>query len=165
MEGPSKSITFGAVFTQTSNNEHLLLWKVVSHVTLYEGQLINTFVRFTIPQLMHPGKTNLREPYIGPFFLLVERKIKIIAKTYCKDLDIWLAFTSYKWSNMFSVKESIPIAFSSQVVYNLHVQDVIRVMSVKTLYILVSGFVSTYSRIAIPISLNIFRVLIDSDSS
>lgn len=104
-------------------------------------------------------------PYIGPFFPLVERKIKIIAKTYCKDLDIWLAFTSYKWSNMFSVKESIPIAFSSQVVYNLHVQDVIRVMSVKTLYILVPGFVSTYSRIAIPISLNIFRVLIDSDSS
>ena len=42
---------------------------------------------------------------------------------------------------------------------NLHVQDVIPVMSLKPLDILAPGFVSTYSRIAIPISINIFRVL------
>ena len=36
---------------------------------------------------------------------------------------------------------------------NLHVQDVITVMSVKPLDILAPGFVSTYPRIAIPISI------------
>ena len=42
---------------------------------------------------------------------------------------------------------------------NLHVQDVIPVMSVKSLDILAPGFVSTYPRIAILISINIFRLL------
>ena len=42
---------------------------------------------------------------------------------------------------------------------NLHVQDVMPVMSVKPLDILAPGFVSTYPRIVIPISINIFRLL------
>ena len=42
---------------------------------------------------------------------------------------------------------------------NLHVQDVMPVMSVKPLDILAPGFVSTYPRIIIPISINIFRLL------
>ena len=56
-------------------------------------------------------------PYIGPFSLLAQRKIKIIAKKYCKDLDIRSAFTSFKLSNMFSVKDPIPNTLRSQVVY------------------------------------------------
>ena len=56
-------------------------------------------------------------PYIGLFSLLGQRKIKFIAKKHCKGLDIRLAFTSYNFSNMFSVKGSIPNALRSQVVY------------------------------------------------
>ena len=84
-------------------------------------------------------------PYIGPFSLLAQRKIKIIAKKYYKDLDIRLAFTSYH-----SVKDSIPNALRSQVVL-IHGQDVTPVMSVKPLDILAPGFLSTHSRIATPI--------------
>ena len=62
-------------------------------------------------------KRFFRLPYIGPFSLFAQRKIKIIVKKYCKGLDIRLAFTSYKLSNMFSVKDSIPITLRSQVVY------------------------------------------------
>ena len=62
-------------------------------------------------------KRFLKLPYIGPFSLFAQRKIKTIAKKYCKDLDIRLAFTPCKLSNMFSVNGSIPSAFRSQVVY------------------------------------------------
>ena len=74
---------------------------------------------------MHPGRTILRERPNGfsnyltlaPFSLLAQRKIKIIAEKYCKDLDIRLAFTSFKLSNMFSMKDPIPNTLRSQVVY------------------------------------------------
>ena len=69
----------------------------------------------------HRKKGAAREelnPHIRqPLSLLAQRKIKIIAKKYCTGLDIRLAFTSYKLSNMFSVKDSIPNALRSQVVY------------------------------------------------
>lgn len=58
---------------------------------------------------------------------------------------------------MFTVKDSIFNALRSQVV--LHVQDVMPVISVKPPSILGPGFVNTYSRIAVPISINSFRIL------
>ena len=60
------------------------------------------------------SKRFFKIPYIGPFSLLAQHKIKIIAKKYCKDLDIRLAFTSFKLSNMFSVNTN---TFRSQAVY------------------------------------------------
>jgi len=65
------------------------------------------------------GKTKrfFKLPYTGPFSLLAQRKIKIIAKKYWKDLDLRLTFSSYiKLSNMFGAKASIPNALRSQVV-------------------------------------------------
>ena len=41
-------------------------------------------------------------------YRLARRKIKIFAKKYCKDVEIGLAFTSYKLRKMFSVKNSNP---------------------------------------------------------
>jgi len=41
----------------------------------------------------------------------------MIAKRYCKDLDIRIVFTSYKLKNMFGVKDSVPNALRSHVVY------------------------------------------------
>jgi len=96
-------------------------------------------------------------PSIGPFSLLAQRKIKTIAKKYCKYLDIRLAFSSYKLSNMFSVRDSIPSALRCQVVYKFTCAGCYTRYVGET--ILAPGFVSTCSRIAIPISISIFRVL------
>ena len=58
--------------------------------------VINTFTRSTTPQLMYPGRNILRERpkgfsnylILAPFPFKAKRKIKIIAKKYCKGLDI-----------------------------------------------------------------------------
>ena len=64
------------------------------------------------------AKPFFKLPYIGPFSPLAQRKIKIIAKTYC---------------NKFSV---IPIHSVPSWFTNLHAQNVIPVMLVKSLDIL-----------------------------
>ena len=122
-------------------------------------------VPLPLTQVLHPLMAILKKwpnsfsyyLLLAPVSFLAQRKIKIIAKKYCKDLYISLAFTSCKVSNMFSAKDpmcSVPRWFT-----NLHGQDVTPVMSVKPLDILGPGFVNTFFQIAIPISINIFRVL------
>ena len=74
---------------------------------------------------LHPVMTILKKRpnsfsdylILAPVSLLAQRKIKIIAKKYCKDLYISLAFTSCKLSKMFSTKDPIPNALCSQVIY------------------------------------------------
>ena len=56
-------------------------------------------------------------PFIGPFSHATQSKIKVITKIYCKDLDIRLVFTSYKFKNMFVVKDAVPHSLRSLVVY------------------------------------------------
>ena len=46
-----------------------------------------------------------------------QRKLKSLLKSYCTNLQIRLAFSSYKVSNMFSIKDPIPISLRSLVVY------------------------------------------------
>ena len=89
---------------------------------------------------------------LAPVSLLAQRKIKITAKKYCKDLYISLAFTSCKLSNMFSAKD--PMRSVLRWFTNLHVQDVTPIMSVKPLDILGPGFVNAFFQMAIPISIN-----------
>ena len=56
-------------------------------------------------------------PFTGPFSRATQRRIKVITKKYCKDLDIRLVFTSYKLKNMFVVKDAVPHSLRSLVVY------------------------------------------------
>ena len=56
-------------------------------------------------------------PFIGPFSSATQRRIKVITKKYCEDLDIRLVFTSYKLKNMFVVKDAVPHSLRSLVVY------------------------------------------------
>ena len=56
-------------------------------------------------------------PFIGPFSRATQRRIKVITKKYCKDLDIRLVFTSYKLKNTFVVKDAVPHPLRSLVVY------------------------------------------------
>ena len=56
-------------------------------------------------------------PFISPFSCATQRRIKVITKKYCKDLDIRLVFTSYKLKNRFGVRISVPNSLRSLVVY------------------------------------------------
>ena len=71
---------------------------------------------FNHDNLLRDGQTKkdstlfFKLPFIGPFSRATQRmrRIKVISKKYCKDLDIRLVFTSYKLKNMFVVKDAVP---------------------------------------------------------
>ena len=73
----------------------------------------------------NPGKLNTEHSKSTKHFKLpyqnassfAQRKIKSLLKTYCINLQIRLAFSSCKVSNMFSIKHPIPILLRSIVVY------------------------------------------------
>ena len=73
----------------------------------------------------NPGKLNnepsksiihFKLPYLNAS-AFTQRKLKSLLKSYCTNLQIRLAFSSYKVSNMFSIKDPIPISLRSLVVY------------------------------------------------
>ena len=53
-------------------------------------------------------------PYLGGFS---QSKIRRFVNCYWNDLDIRLAFTSFKLRNLFSVKDSVPRELRSRVIY------------------------------------------------
>ena len=55
--------------------------------------------------------------FVGPFSRATQRTIKVISKKYCKDLDVRLVFTSYKFKNIFGIKDSVPNSLHSLVAY------------------------------------------------
>ena len=56
-------------------------------------------------------------PYVGPFSILAQNRLRNLLKRYCNDLDVKLAFSSFKIRNMFSVKDPVPVELRSNVVY------------------------------------------------
>ena len=56
-------------------------------------------------------------PYIGPFSRVTQNRIKSYCKRYCRDLDIRLAFSSFKVRSIFGAKDPIPTKLRSRVVY------------------------------------------------
>ena len=55
-------------------------------------------------------------PYIVPFSLITQKKVRHFAKRYCNNIDIKLVFSSFKIDNMFSVKDHVPRGFRAGVV-------------------------------------------------
>ncbi|RMX43755.1 hypothetical protein pdam_00016461 [Pocillopora damicornis] len=47
-------------------------------------------------------------PYIGPFSVVTQKRVRQFAKCYCNSIDIKLVFSSFKIGNMFGVKDPIP---------------------------------------------------------
>ena len=86
-------------------------------------------------------------PFIGPYSLLLQRKIRTLTKRYCKGIDIRIVFTTYKLKNMFGVKDSVPNALLCALRWciNSHVQAVTPVMSGKPLDNLPHGFTNIYT--------------------
>ena len=71
-------------------------------------------------------------PYVGPFSTLTQRRLRKLVKQSCFDLDIKLAFSSFKIRNMISVKDPVPFFISIRLSYiNLLVQDVMLATSGK----------------------------------
>ena len=56
-------------------------------------------------------------PYIGPFSITTQRRIKKLVSTFCSDLDIKLVFTPFKIKSWFGVKDPIPAGLRSRVIY------------------------------------------------
>ena len=56
-------------------------------------------------------------PYLGRFSTVAQSKIRRLVNRYCHDLDIRLAFTTFKLRNLSSVKDSVPRELRSRVIY------------------------------------------------
>ena len=62
----------------------------------------------------------LKLPFIGSYSKLVQNKIKKLGKRLCKNTNIQLVFTSQKVSSFFSLKDKMPSALRSYVVYKFY---------------------------------------------
>jgi len=57
-------------------------------------------------------------PYVGRFSKAAQIKLRQLLKHYCKtDLDITLVFSTFKFRNMFKVKDSVPQSLRLRVIY------------------------------------------------
>ena len=56
-------------------------------------------------------------PYIGPFSVVTQKRVRQFAKCYCNNIDVKLAFSSFKIGDMFGVKDPIPRGLRTCVVY------------------------------------------------
>ena len=63
----------------------------------------------------HPSSVKL--PYIGPFSITTQPRIKKLASTFCGDLDNKLVFTPFKIKCWFGAKDPIPAGLRSRVIY------------------------------------------------
>ena len=56
-------------------------------------------------------------PYVGSFTREAQKRLRKLAQRYCTNIEIKLAFSSFKIGSMFSVKDPIPLDLCSRVVY------------------------------------------------
>ena len=62
-------------------------------------------------------KTYMKLPYIGKYSKFAQNKIKHLCDTFCKETHISLVFSSTKLASFFQIKDKIPSALKSFVVY------------------------------------------------
>ena len=76
--------------------------------------------------VVSPSETSTHHynlPFVGPFSITVERKIRRLIQRFCRNLDIKLFFSPYKFRNLFSVKDTVPKSLRSRVVYKFSCAD------------------------------------------
>ena len=85
---------------------------------------INRYLAFTRHGCNPPASVSdttrtfyFKLPYIGPFSIITQKKVRHFAKRYCNDIDIKLVFSSFKIGNLFSVKDPVPRGLRASVVY------------------------------------------------
>ena len=55
--------------------------------------------------------------FVGPFSIVAQNRLRKLLKRYFKNLDVKLAFSSFKIRNMLSVKDPVSVELRSNVVY------------------------------------------------
>ena len=60
---------------------------------------------------------SLYGPYIGPFSVFTQKRVRQFAKRYGNNIDVKLIFSSLKMGNIFYVKDPIPRGLRTCVVY------------------------------------------------
>ena len=69
-------------------------------------------------QDQNPPETRyFKLPFTGKYSSYTKKKLQNVLKKYCKDISVKLIFTTFKIGSMFSLKDSIPNALKSYVVY------------------------------------------------
>jgi len=56
-------------------------------------------------------------PYVGSLTRETQKRLRKLVQHYCTNIEIKLAFSSFKIVSMFSVKDPIPLDLRSHVVY------------------------------------------------
>ena len=56
-------------------------------------------------------------PYVGSFTSEAQKRLRKLVQCYCTNIEIKLAFSSFKVGSMFSVKDPVPFDLRSRVVY------------------------------------------------
>ena len=56
-------------------------------------------------------------PYVGSFTREAQKRLRKLVQRYCTNIEIKLAFSSFKVGSMFSVKDPVPFDLRSRVVY------------------------------------------------
>lgn len=68
-----------------------------------------------LPQILHIFSNYLM---LGrPFSIVAQNRLRKLLKRYCNNLDVKLAFSSFKIPSMFSVKDPVRVELRSNVVY------------------------------------------------
>ena len=99
----------------------------ILHKNLFPSHIIERVIRQyitktqTVPNIPASPPSNsthfLKLPYVGPFPILAQNRSRKLRKRYCNDLDVKLAFSSFKIRDMFGVKNPVPVELRSNVVY------------------------------------------------
>ena len=56
-------------------------------------------------------------PYVGSFTREAQKRLRKLVQRYCTNIEIKLAFSSFKVGSMFSVKDPVPLDLRSRLVY------------------------------------------------
>ena len=70
-------------------------------------------------------------PYIGPFSVVTQKRVRHFADRYCYNIDIKLVFSSFKIGNIFGVKDPNPCGLHACVVNKFCMRAVMPVISAK----------------------------------
>ena len=110
---PTRSTTHGWVSTKTSRNSLKSLKRIFFQPIWFKGcQSVPHAHRDECdpPVSVSDTTTNFyfKLPYIGSFSFVTQKRVRQFAKCYCNNIDVKLAFSSFKIGDMFGVKDPIP---------------------------------------------------------
>ena len=96
---------------------------------MYPGHVIDKIINRSISKKLVPGGVDtssnqdqanifyFKLPFIGDYSSFTQKRLALLAKRYCNNINIKLVFNSFKIGSLFSVKDPIPSDLRARVVY------------------------------------------------